>query len=164
MTLYWAANGAMPTTAPIAAVTTGTATKTMLQIATSATKKIRVVKWGVQCATTPTAAITCDLIQADTAATVTAHIAAGIQPYSDAGAPASSVQLGTALSGYTSSSETAPTVTRNVDHQTLQIGQSSFEWEWSLGREFDVAVSRFLRLRMTTTVAVNAVTWLIWDE
>lgn len=164
MTLYWAANGPMPTTAALVPVTTGTAIKTMLQIAPPATQKIKVVKWGVQFATAPTAPVTCELIDTNVAATVTAHAAAGVQPYNDAGAPASAMTLGVAATGYTATVEGAITATRYGDYQIIPTGVSQYSWEWSLGREFEVAVSRFLRVRMTTTVAVNAVCWVVWDE
>lgn len=165
MTLYWAANGPMPTTAAIAAVTTGTAIKTMLQVATPSTQKIKVVKWGVQFATAPTAPVTCELVDTGTvAATVTAHVAAGVQPYGDAGAPASAMTLGTSATGYTGSSEGSITTTRYGDVATVPIGVSQYVWEWSLGREFEVGASRFLRVRMTTSAAVNATTFILWDE
>jgi hypothetical protein len=44
---YRAYNFAMPTTASPTLVTTGTAVKTMLQIATPSTEDIAVVEWGV---------------------------------------------------------------------------------------------------------------------
>lgn len=164
MTLYWAANGAMPTTAAITAVTTGTSIKTMLQVATPSTQKIKVVKWGISTTTAPTAPIICELIQTDVAATVTAHVAAGVQPYADAGAPASAMTLGTSATGYTASAEGSTTATRYGDIQVLPIGASTYQWEWSLGREFEVAVSRFLRVRVTTGTAVNMTCWVLWDE
>lgn len=167
MTLYWVANGAMATTAPSVAVALTTGTHTHLQLATSSTRKVRVVKWGVQCSSTPTVPLTCELIETNTAATMaTAHLTAGIQPYSDSGAGVSSLQTGTtALTGWgLASGEGSPTTSRYADLQVLQAGQSSFEWEWSLGREFDVAVSRFLRIRTTTSVAISATLWVIVDD
>lgn len=166
MTLYWSANAAMPTTAAITPVTTGTAIKTMLQIATPSTQKIKVVKWGFTFSSAPTAVVTCELVQTDVSvAAVTSHVAAGVQPYSDSGAPASSMTLGTTATGYNSSStEGTITATRQIDHYICPIGVSSYQWEWSLGREPEIAVSRFLRIRMTTATAVSAVCWVVWDE
>jgi len=81
MTLFFAGNFAMPTTAAATAVTTGTSIKTMLQIHAASTRPIRVVKWGISYTAAPTAPITCELIHTGTvAATVTAHVAAGVQP------------------------------------------------------------------------------------
>lgn len=163
-TLYWAANGAAPTTAALVAVTTGTAIKTMLQIAPSTTRPIKVVKWGISfdgsAAATP---IKCELIQTDVAATVTAHVAAGVQPYDDPNGPASTVTLGTAATGYTASAEGTITATRYGD---LQFVAPTNQWayEWSLGREFQVPVSKFLRVRVTAGTAVNCYTWVVWEE
>lgn len=165
MTLFFAGNFAAPTTAAATAVTTGTAIKTMLQIATPATREINVVKWGISTTSTPVAAITCELIQTDVAATVTAHVAAGVQPYNSvAGTPVSAMTLGTTATGYTSSSEGSTTATRYGDLQMIPAGVSQLTWEWSLGREFRVAVSKFLRVRVTTGTAVNMLCYVIWDE
>lgn len=166
MTLFFAGNTAMPTTAAAVPVTTGTAIKTMLQIAPPSTRPIRVVKWGVSFSTAPTAPVTCELIETGTvAATVTAHVAAGVQPYDiTTGTPASAVTLGTTATGYTSTAEGTITATRYGDYQIIPIGVSQLTWEWSLGREFEVAPSRFLRVRMTTSSAVAAYTFVLWNE
>lgn len=165
--LFITGNHPMQTTAPPAAVTTGTATKTMLQIATATTRPIRVVKWSVQFATAPTAPITCELIETGTVfATVTAHGAGGVQPY-DRGVTAgavSIVQLGTALTGYTASAEGTIVATRVGDIQVIPIGVGSYTWEWSLGREFEVAAGRSLRVRMTTATTIGALCWIVYDE
>jgi hypothetical protein len=85
MTSYIAWNTAMPTTAVRAAVSTGTSIITMLQIATPATRSIKVQRWGVRFPTSaPTAVVRCELIDTNVAATVTAHVAAGVQPYDGA--------------------------------------------------------------------------------
>lgn len=165
MTLYVAWNTAMPTTAARTAVATGTSIKTMLQIATPATQKIKVVRWGVRFNSAPTAVVRCELV--DTAAinaTVTTHVAAGVQPYQDANGPASAMTLGTAATGYTSSAEGTVVATRTGDEKIMAVGESTYDYEWSLGREFDVAVSRFLRVRMTTGTTVDALTYICWDE
>lgn len=166
MTLFIAGNYPMQTTAPPSAVTTGTTTKTMLQIAAGATRPLSVVKWSVQFATAPTAPITCELIETGTVfATVTAHVAAGVQPYDRTnGTPVSTVQLGTALTGYTASAEGTITTTRVADLQIIPIGVGSYTWEWSLGREAEVAPGRALRVRMTTATAISALTYVAWDE
>lgn len=162
--LYFAANGAMPTTAALSPVTTGTAIKTLLQIATSTTDKIAVVEWGISfdgsAAATP---IRCELITTNVAATVTAHVAAGVQPYSDSGAPASSVTLGTSATGYTATAEGSITTTRYGDVQ-LVAPTNQYVHQWPLGREFEVPVSTFLRVRVTAAAAVNAYTYVIWEE
>lgn len=163
-TLYIAANGAAPTTAALVAVTTGTAIKTLLQVAPSATRPLKVVEWGISfdgsAAGTP---IKCELIQTDVAATVTAHVAAGVQPYDDPNGPASTVTLGTAATGYTASAEGTITATRYGD---LQFIQPTGQWvkQWPLGREWQVPVSKFLRVRVTAGAAVNAYCYVVFEE
>ena len=166
MTLFIAGNTAMPTASAAVPVTTGTAIKTMLQIAPAATRPIRVVKWGVSFSTAPTAPVTCELVETGSvAATVTAHVAAGVQPYDrTTGTPVSTVTLGTTATGYTATAEGTITATRYGDYQIIPIGVSQLTWEWSLGREFEAAPSRFLRVRMTTSSAVAAYTYVLWDE
>jgi hypothetical protein len=164
-TLYFAANAAMPTTAAITPITTGTAVKTMLQIATPSTCGIRVVEWGISfdgsAAATP---IRCELIDTNVAATVTAHVAAGVQPFNaEAGSVASLMTLGTSATGYTASAEGSITATRQGDLQLLPP-TNPYVKQFPLGSEFQVGVSRFLRVRVTAVAAVLAYTYIIWAE
>jgi hypothetical protein len=164
--LFVAGNFPMQTAAPPTPVTTGTATKTMLQVLAPTTRPLQVVKWWIQLATAPTAPITCELIETGTvAATVTAHGATGVQPYDiTTGTPASLVQLGAAATGFTASAEGTITATRTGDLQVIPVGVGSYTWEWSLGREWEIAPARVLRVRMTTATAINALTAVLWSE
>lgn len=170
MTLYWSANAVMPTTAAQVTQLTGTATKTMLQIATPATRQLKVVAFGIEFASALTVAATVDLVDtgAVPATGLTAHVAAGVQPYgADSQGGASDVTLGTGATGYWTTggpTEGTVTATRTGKFKTLQIGASSYEWEWSLGREFAVPVSHFLRVRVNTSVTIGALCWVLWDE
>jgi hypothetical protein len=164
-TLYYAANGAAPTTAALVKVTTGTAIKTLLQIQPSTTRPIKVVEWGISfdgsAAGTP---IQCELIDTyAVAATVTAHVAAGVQPYDDPNGPASTVTLGTGATGYTSTVEGTITSTRYGDLQMI-APTNQYVKQWPLGREFQVPVSHNLRVRVTAGTAVNAYCYVIWEE
>lgn len=163
--LFIAANGAMPTTAALSSVTTGTAIKTMLQIATPSTTPITVVEWGISfdgsAAATP---IKCELIQTDVAATVTAHVAAGVQPYTDPSLTASLMTLGTTATGYTGSSEGSTTATRFIDGPQLIAPTNQYVKQWPLGRDPIIPVSKFLRVRVTAAAAVNAYCYIIWSE
>lgn len=161
---YIAYNGAMPTTAALTPVTTGTAVKTLLQIATPATLELRVVEWGISfdgsAAATP---IKCELIDTNVAATVTAHVTAGVMPHNDTGTVASKVTLSTAGTGYTASAEGSITATRVLDYQ--QIAPTGlYVKQYPLGLEPELAVSRFLRVRVTAGAAVNAVCYVVWTE
>jgi hypothetical protein len=158
---YWIGNGPMPTTAAFASVTTGAAIKTLLQVATPSTNMLRVIEWGISfdgaAAATP---IKCELIQTDVAATVTAHVAAGVQPWSDPNAPAAPFTLGTAATGYTATAEGTITATRTGDMQQISP-MGNYVKQFPLGREFVVPVSKFLRVRVTAGAAVFAYAYVI---
>lgn len=162
---YFAANGPMPTTAAQVAVTTGTAIKTMLQLATPATEDIKIVEWGISfdgsAAATP---IKVELV--DTAAinaTVTAFAAADIIKWNQPNDPATLLTLGTAASGYTASAEGTIVATRELDVQYI-APTNQYVKQFPLGREPVVAVSRFLRIRVTAAAAVNCYCYIIWEE
>lgn len=161
---YIAFNGAMPTTAALAPVTTGTAIKTLLQLATPSTCEIRISEWGISfdgsAAATP---IKVELVDTNVAATVTAHVAAGVMPLNDTGTIASRLTLGTSATGYTASAEGSITATRVLDYQLI-APTAQFVKQWPLGLEPEVAVSRFLRVRVTAAAAVNAVCYIVWTE
>jgi hypothetical protein len=163
---YLVANGAMPTTAALTKVTTGTAIKTMLQLATSSGNPIWVEEWGISfdgsAAATP---IQCELIETGAvAATVTAHVTAGVMNYdlvSDGGA--STLTLGTSATGYTATAEGSITATRLGDIQ-LVAPSSLYVKQFPLGREFLVPPSRFLRVRVTAGTAVNCWTYVVFSD
>jgi hypothetical protein len=160
--LYITTNGAMVTTAALVSVTSGTAIKTMLQLATPSTTDIRIVEWGFSTDGTP-AAIKMELIQTDVAATVTAHVAAGVQPYNDPNAPASKLTLGTAATGFTASAEGTITATRYLDSPKL-ISANTLEKMWPLAHEPRMPVSKFARIRVTAATAVNMYCYIVHKE
>ena len=173
MTLFWCANSAMPTTAANAPAATVSGCRTYLQIATPATRGLSLVSFGVQFSGAVTVATTVEAI--DTAAVgasvLTAHVAAGVQPYGKEAlqgtAPVSAMTLGAAATGYApgTATEGAVTATRTGKVEIIPIGGQDYEWEWSFGREFCVGPSRFLRFRITTTTTSPTVTiWALWDE
>ena len=166
-TLYWAMNGAFPTTAATVKMTTGTAIKTLLQVATPSTMRIKVVEWGISfdgsAAATP---IECELIQTDVAAgSTTALTSLTPQPYDDPNGPPSLCAGGTAATGFNAgtSSEGTITTTRLGDLQ-LVAPTTQYVKQWPLGREWQVPVSKFLRVRVTAAAAVNAYCYVIWEE
>ena len=167
MTLFYATNAAMNTTAAPTGLATGTAIKTHLQIATPSTQGLKVVAFGVEFFGVLTAAAGVELVDTGAvAATVTAHVAAGVQPY-DAGADftaVSGVTLGTSATGYNASAEGSVTSTRMGKFKEVPIGAAEYEWEWSFGREFRVPASHNLRVRITTNPTINAFVWVLWDE
>jgi hypothetical protein len=170
---YTTYNGAMPTTAPIAGVATGTSTKTMLQIATPATRQLQVITWGYSLSILPGAVGSVELIQSNVASTAgTAHIASGANTsiYSlDPNAPASLMTVGTGATGYTFGTLGTPTATRVLDLQQIPItaGEATLNdpYQFVLDERPIVAASAFLQVRATMpTSGVNLVCWITWDE
>jgi len=161
---YKTYNGAMPTTAAMPLVATGTSIKTLLQIATPSTEQLRVIAWGISfdgsAAATPGKV---ELIETDVAATVTAHVASGIIKLNSPNDVASLVTLGTSATGYTATAEGTITATRLLDYQQIApTGQ--YGWQNPLGREWEVNSSKFLRVRVTFGATVNATCWVEWEE
>jgi hypothetical protein len=159
---YIAWNGVAPTTTAIASVATGTAIKTMLQIKPG-TPKIRIVEWGYTFENAPTALVKVELIETGTvAATVTAHVSAGVMNYNDVTGPGSQVSLGTAATGYTSTNEGSVTASRLLAYQD-EYG-TQFKQQFPLGREPEINGGSILRIRMTTATTINAVVYCCWEE
>lgn len=161
-------NGPMPTTAAQASVTTGTTIKTMLQLATPSTRQIQLISWGFSTDDPPGADGVIELLQADVAATVTAHAPAGVQPL-DPNAPASLLTLSTSGTGYTSSNEGSITATRVFDAVSMSSvsGESPlcYSYQFMPDERPIIAISKFLRVRATTpTTATDLRCWICWDE
>jgi len=165
---YKAYNAAMATTAATAKVTTGTSIKTMLQLSTPSTRQLQIISWGFELDAVPgsTGGIV-ELIQTDVAATVTAHVAAGVQPL-DPNAPASLLTLGVANTGYTASAEGSTAASRLFDEALIAPSAGATNLNYSYQFMPDerpiVAISKFLRVRVTFAAAVNMLTWVCWDE
>lgn len=158
-------NGPMPTTGMQQTVTTGTAIKTMLQVATPSTRQLQLISWGFSVDAAQNGFV--ELIQTDVAATVTAHVAAGVQPL-DPNAPASLMTLGTSATGYTASAEGTITATRLFDSRQVDATAGATELNYSYQFMPDErpieAVSKFLRVRASFGTAVNMQCWVCWDE
>jgi hypothetical protein len=155
---YTTWNGPAPTTAALASVTTGTAIKTMLQLATPATRMIQVLEWGFSLDDPPGADGVVELLQTDVAATVVAHVAAGVFNL-DPNGTASLLTLGTSATGYTGTAEGSITATRPFD--AVSLSSVSGESGLSYVRTFMpddrpiIAVSKFLRVRVTTPTTAS---------
>lgn len=162
--LYQAYNGVAPTTASLVAVTTGTAIKTMLQIATASTRAITVVEWGISFDGF-TAALPgkIEFFGCTGAATVTTLNAADIVKYNNPGNEASTIQLGTGLSGFTATVEGTVANWRGFDNQFI-APTSQYIKQFPLGREPEALLSTFLRVRVLFGTAVNAYCYVLWAE
>lgn len=167
---YMIRNAAMPTTAAQASVTTGTAIKTMLQIATPATIGARIIAWGFSCDDPPGADAVVELLQTDVAATVTAHSASGVQPL-DPNAPAALFTLSTTGTGFTASAEGAITATRMFDCVSLSSVSAeaapflTYSYQFTYEEQPVVPISKFIRVRATTpTTAVDMRCWVLVEQ
>ena len=165
---YAVMNGAAPGAAAAVAITTGTAIKTHIQIATNTTTPaIRFVEWWAEFdGSTAATPIKVELIRHTGGAqtTLTAYAAADIAKVNDPNAPTSSVQLGTALSGF-SNTTTEVTPTGAVSLETHFVPPTSGIYvQFPLGREPEVQVSAFSRVRTTAGAAVNAYAGVMWEE
>lgn len=166
--MYTAYNAAAPTTAAMVPVTTGSVIKTMLQIATPSTRKLQVVSFGYCLSAVPSSG-TVELLQTDVAATVTAHVAAGVQPLNPS-APASLVTLGTSATGYTATAEGTTTASRSFKTVIIPTSGSAagsyitYQYQWVPDERPVVDISKFLRVRVTMGSAVNMTTWVTWLE
>jgi hypothetical protein len=167
---YLVANSAMPTTAAPVKQPTGTAIRTMLQLATSAGNPIQIQEWGVSfdgsAAGTP---VQCELIDtAAVAATMsTAHVAANIvQLDTVADGGASTLSLGTtALTGFATAAVTEGTITATRLFDLQQVAPSSlYVKQFPLGTEPVVPGGRFLRVRVTAAASVNAYVYVVISD
>lgn len=169
MALYLIGNGPMQTTAAFAAVTTGTAIKTMLQVKPGPTVIARVKEWGFSfdgsAAATPGKV---ELIETDVAATVTASAAADITKYDEAalmgGDPTTDlIIVGTTSTGYTSSGEGSITTVRNLDGPIFAPPTQPFFKQFPLGAGPTIQLSKFARIRVTFGTAVNMYCYMVLE-
>jgi hypothetical protein len=158
-------NGATPTTAAQVKVAVANGVKTMLQLSTPATRQIQLISWGYSIDAALAGVV--ELMQTDVAATVTAHVAAGVQPL-DPNAPASLLTLGTANTGYTASAEGSTTASRVFDVQEVSSSSPpnlSYSYQWTPAERPIIAISKFVRVRTTFGATTSSmVCWIVWDE
>ena len=167
MGLYLIANGAMPTTSAFVKVTTGTAIKTMLQVATSATQGMKVVEWGISfdgsAVGTP---IEVELLDTGTVfGTVTASALADIMALdgdalNNGNVTTNLIQIGTGLTGYTCTSEGSITSVREFDVQLI-APTNQYVKQFPLGCRPFIKAGECLRIRVTAGSAVNAYCYVI---
>lgn len=168
MSLYLITNGPAPTTASQAAVTTGTAIKTLLQVKPGTTQVVRIIEWGISfdgsAAATPGIV---ELCVTDVAATVVAHVASGIHKFSASalaqGDPSTNIfVVGTTATGYTASAEGTVGSVRMGDVQFISP-TNQYVKQFPLGREFIVNPSEFMRIRVKFGTAINAICYVMCE-
>lgn len=165
MAQYLIFNGAAPTTASQAAVTTGTSIKTLLQVKPGATQTVKIKEWGISfdgsSAATPGIV---ELCITDVAATVTAHVAGGLHKQDAAalnsGDPTTNMfSVGTTGTGYTASGEGTVGSVRQMDVQQIS-GTNQYVKQFPLGDEPIIQPGEFMRVRVKFGAAVNAITYV----
>lgn len=171
---YIVYNSAMATTAAPVSQPTGTAIRTMMQLAPGTGNTIRVIEWG--CSFDGSAAATpgkVELIETGTVfATVSsAFAAADIQPHNDPNATANTagtsglpLNLGTSLSGFATAAGTeGSTVASRMADVQLIAPTNQYVKQFPLGREFEVKPGNALRLRTTFGTTVNMIAYIIFE-
>lgn len=161
-TIYQVQNALYPTTAAPVKVATGTAIKTLLQVAIPATVAVRVVEWGISFDTPASAsAITTEFFSCTGAASTGTSITA-FEYSSFSGVPSLCVG-GTALTCFSPGTEGTVAAYRTCDLQLI-VPPAIYVKQWPLGREFQSTLSTFLRVRVTASVTCNAFTYILWEE
>lgn len=164
---YISWNSAMPTSSGLVKVSTGTSIKTMLQIATPSTRMFTIVSWGYTLDAVPATSGQVELLETDVAATVTAHVAAGVQPLMP-GVPASLATLSTSGTGYSASAEGTIAASRVFDNAQIPTTAGAtdiqYDYEFMPDARPVVNVSKFLRVRVTFGAAVNMSCYVVWEE
>jgi hypothetical protein len=167
MARYLIGNGPMQTTAAFAAVATGAAIKTLLQVKPGATVACEIVEWGISfdgsAAATPGKV---ELIETDVAATVTASVANDITKYDAAallgGDPTTAlIAVGTTATGYTASAEGSITAVRNLAGPQLIAPTTQFIQQFPLGERPTIQAGKFARIRVTFGSTVNADCYMV---
>jgi hypothetical protein len=165
-------NYAAPTTAPPAPVATGTATKTMLQLAPASGRQVEIISWGyLMSVPSASSGGQVELLQTDVAASgLTAAVAGGIYALQP-GIPASNLQLGAALTGYapgTAVTEGTPVTTRSLDNDLIAASSVAavinYAYQFVPDERPRVAANTFLRVRATMNTSMTMLCWIVWDE
>lgn len=143
-------------------VATGTALKTVLQVATPATTGIVICGWGVSFDGTSGAAAPgqCDLVDVDVAATVTSLTP---EKFLSANLPASLCVGGVSATGYNGTAEGTITDSRLLDSDDCHPQTGYGVWFSDQDRPY-VKPSRFVRVRTLYAATVNGIPWISWYE
>lgn len=161
---YLITAAAMPTTLATATIATGTSLKSLLQLKPSVPCKL--IEWGISfdgsAAATPGKV---ELAEFDVAATVTAFANADLHKLDLAavrfGDPTSTIiGVGTSASGYNASGEGSITAVRLFDVQYI-APTSQYVKQFPLGREPEIDVNKFARIRVHFGVSVNAIPYMV---
>lgn len=143
-------------------VATGTAVKTLIQVATPSTTNIKVIAWGVSFdGTSSTAAPgVLTLGDYDVAATVSTLTP---DEWGNVDSQASLCIGGVALTGYNATAEGTIAAVTILDGQEVHP-QTGYSIWFPERYQPLVKASRFLRVRALFAADVNSLPWIIWQE
>jgi hypothetical protein len=168
--LYYVQNSTIQTTAAPVKQPTGAAIRTMLQIECGPADPLTIVEWGISfdgsAAATPGQV---ELLTNTVAATMSTALAAtDVTLYNqpaDTSATSAIVYGGTTHSGFATAAVTEASAAnvRNLDIQQI-APTNGYVKQWPLGREPQVPVAKFVRVRVTFGTTVNAYIYVIWAE
>jgi hypothetical protein len=169
MTTYIAYNSALSATTAIAAGTSyATGAKVAIQLGIPSGGQIELIEWGIaqdgSAAATPTLV---EIASTATASTVTtAHTTTTVKPLIDPNAPATTLTMGTTSTGYGSGAITSNTTLRMADRLYVPT-TAPYVKLWPLGSypKFGATgAAEYVQLRINTTVTVNAICWLVFNQ
>ena len=168
--LFLTQNSTLASTAAPVKQPTGTAIRTMLQIAASATVPMTLVEWGISFdgIIATSVPIQVELFTTTVAATMSTALAAtDVVLFSTPldTTSVSGIQYGTTTSAFATAAVTEGTVAnaRMLDMQLI-APTTGYVKQWPLGREPVCPPAKYIRVRVTAGVTVNAYIYLIWSE
>ena len=163
-TLYIAFNGPSPTTAAQALFALPVAVTTLQQVATPTGQNIQIVEWGFSIDTPASAAkVQMELLQTDVAMGSAGSLTPTV--WGDPNAPPSLCVGGAALTSYNDGAITEGSITATrIFDSIVCVPPFVYSKQFPLGREPEVPISKFLRVRATASVACNAYSYIIWEE
>lgn len=164
--IVWAADTSAATGPPSTVATSAVSgtVKTILQIRTATTVKLRIVEWGYTFDSAPAAPVRVELVDAGQIYATVTTIGSGVRMYNDQTGVSSTVQTGVTHTGFNASAEGTITASRLLGYQ--YDNGIYFKQQFPLGREPEVGVDRSLRIRATPTTssAVNMQAYVIFEE
>lgn len=165
--IYQIFNSPISASAGPVAQPTGSAIRTLLQIAVPSTRQFKIIEWGISfdgsAAVTP---VKCELLTCSGAATMTTSLSAtDTVLLSDPLGPQSLTTYSTTLTSFSSAAVTEGTLTsvRLLDGQLISPTNQYIK-QFPLGREPAAQASSFIRVRVTALTSVNAICYVVWSE
>ena len=172
MPVYRVQNSAMPTTAPATPVTTSATLFTSIQVVPAANSPLRIIEWGVSFNGSALAAgFQCELVNTGAvAATVTAYGVNDVMGYDamalgavqTSGTSGIPLNLGTALSGFTSSAEGSATAVQVYDSALVEPIGCYFH-QFPLGREPYIAPGKVCRIRIKGDGSTTHYSYIVFE-